>query len=354
MRLIECIMTQSTCYRKTTKGHPVGVLWHDTGAGNPYIWRYVQPSDNDPNRDELLKIIGKNPNANDWNHTEREAGVHFFIGRLADGSIGTVQTLPLDYRPWGCGSGRYGSCNGSPSVSNSPFWIQFEICDDSCNSKTGKYDHGSGEYWQACMKEAAELTMWLCKKYGFGVTDKYTWKGVPMPVVTCHYESYLYGLGSDHGDVVWWGRRYEDTFNVNSVRNIVRNRIEEEIDMTKEELNQLLETKLNERDRQLAQKLSEAVNGCKDYSDKRLVEVNGKYIHEIGEVHKSLQPMTRKLLDCGAINGGTTEEVNPDDINLPLNDLRSILVAGRYAEYLIRELLEDTPPEDYDEKPEEV
>lgn len=350
MRLIECIMTQSTCYRKTTKGHPVGVLWHDTGAGNPYIWRYVQPSDNDPNRDELLKIIGKNPNGNDWNHSEREAGVHFFIGRLADGSIGTVQVLPLDYRPWGCGSGRYGSCNGSASVSNSPFWIQFEICDDSYNSKTRKYDHGSEEYWKACMREAAELTMWLCKKYGFTVTGKYTWKGVPMPVVTCHYESYLYGLGSDHGDVVMWGRRYDEKFNVNSVRDIVQKRIEEEIDMTVDELNQLLK----ERDKQWEQKLSKAVENCKDYSDERLVEYNGKYIREISDVHKSLQPMTRKLLDCGAINGGTTEAVNPDDINLPLNDLRSILVSAKYTEYLIRELLEDAPPEDYGEKPEEA
>ena len=34
-----------------------GVLWHSTGANNPNIKRYVQPSDNDVNRAKLLEII---------------------------------------------------------------------------------------------------------------------------------------------------------------------------------------------------------------------------------------------------------------------------------------------------------
>lgn len=55
MNLFACMMTNSTCYKGTTTGKPVGVLWHDTGAGNPNIKRYVQPSDNDPNRAGLLK-----------------------------------------------------------------------------------------------------------------------------------------------------------------------------------------------------------------------------------------------------------------------------------------------------------
>ena len=31
-----------------------GVLWHSTGANNPNIKRYVQPSDNDTNKTKLL------------------------------------------------------------------------------------------------------------------------------------------------------------------------------------------------------------------------------------------------------------------------------------------------------------
>jgi hypothetical protein len=35
----------------------------------------------------------------------------------------SVQNLPYDYRAWGCGSGKNGSCNGSKYVENSPFWL---------------------------------------------------------------------------------------------------------------------------------------------------------------------------------------------------------------------------------------
>lgn len=127
---IVCMQTQSTCYNGTTGGKPVGILWHDTGAGNPYIKRYVQPSDNDANRASLLNLLGKNAYANDWNHISHQAGLNAWVGKLADGTVATVQSMPWNYRPWGCGSGSRGSCNGSSSVSNSPFWIQFEICDD--------------------------------------------------------------------------------------------------------------------------------------------------------------------------------------------------------------------------------
>lgn len=55
-----CMMTQSTCYRGTRKFTPKGVLWHSTGANNPWLKRYVQPDDNASNRAELLNLLGKN------------------------------------------------------------------------------------------------------------------------------------------------------------------------------------------------------------------------------------------------------------------------------------------------------
>ena len=51
------MMRQSTCYNGTTIGKPVGVLWHSTGANNPWISRYVQPDDNAPDRAELIKKV---------------------------------------------------------------------------------------------------------------------------------------------------------------------------------------------------------------------------------------------------------------------------------------------------------
>lgn len=85
-----CMMTNSTCYKGTTVGVPVGILWHSTGANNTSLKRYVQPSDNDPNGQVLLNKIGKNQYGNDWNHINLQAGVNAFIGKLADGTISSV------------------------------------------------------------------------------------------------------------------------------------------------------------------------------------------------------------------------------------------------------------------------
>lgn len=138
---IQCMMTSSTWLKGAkTNSKPIGILWHDTAGGNPYIKRYVQPADNDPNRDELLKILGVNPYGNDWNHIYREAGLNAWVGKLADGSVGCVQSGPWTTHPWGCGGGNKGSCNGYVVQSGvtkwtNEHWIQFEICDDNYNAK---------------------------------------------------------------------------------------------------------------------------------------------------------------------------------------------------------------------------
>ena len=125
---IVCMQTHSTCYKGTKTMTPVGVLWHSTGANNNTLKRYVQPYDGSNNKEhsentytnaELLKILGKNSYNNDWNHISVQAGLNCWIGKLADGTVATVQTMPWNYRPWGCGSGSKGSCNSG--------WMQFEI-----------------------------------------------------------------------------------------------------------------------------------------------------------------------------------------------------------------------------------
>ena len=182
-----CMQTQSKCYKKTRKMEIKGILWHDTGANNAYIKRYVQPSDNAPDREEMLKILGKNQYNNDWNHTDREAGMNCFVGKLADGTVATVQTMPWDYRPWGCGSGKKGSCNNG--------WIQFEICEDG---KT------SAEYLEAAYREACEITAYLCLMFGIDPYGTADCGGVTVPTILCHYDSYKLGLGSNHNDIYDW------------------------------------------------------------------------------------------------------------------------------------------------------
>lgn len=211
---MECIMKQSTCYKNTTKGKPVGILWHDTAAGNPNLWRYVQPNDNDTNRAELLAKIGKNTYGTDWNHKYVSCGVNAFIGKLANGTVTTVQVLPWDCRPWGCGSGPKGSCNGSANVPNSPFWIQFEIQDDGVNKK---YEYtGTKEYFDKVYKEACELTAFLCKKFDIDPNGTVEYRGVTVPTILCHQDSYRLGLGSGHEDVYNWLNKYQK--NMSTVR----------------------------------------------------------------------------------------------------------------------------------------
>lgn len=186
-----CMMTQSTCYRGTKKMNVRGVLWHSTGADNPTLKRYVQPDDDAPDRERLLALLGKNRYNNDWNHKERQAGMNAWIGLLADGGVASVQVMPWDFKPWGCGSGKKGSCNNG--------WIQFEICEDDMNDP---------EYFAKVYDEACELTAYLCRMYNIDPKGTVSYSGVTVPTVLCHKDSYRLGLGSDHSDVYEWFDRY--------------------------------------------------------------------------------------------------------------------------------------------------
>ena len=107
-----CMQTNSTCYKGTHKMSVIrGILVHSTGANNPTLKRYVQPSSTDANYSTLMKLLGKNAYGNDWNHITRYAGMNAWIGKLADNSVTSVQTMPWDFAPWGCGTGSKGSCN---------------------------------------------------------------------------------------------------------------------------------------------------------------------------------------------------------------------------------------------------
>lgn len=204
-----CMQTQSTCYKGTSKMTPKGVLWHSTGANNPTLKRYVQPSDVRPvedtySKEEWLNILGKNQYNNDWNHIDRQAGLNAWIGKLADGTITAVQTMPWDFKPWGCGAGSKGSCNSG--------WMQFEICEDDLTNK---------EYFEAVYKEACELTAYYCKMYNLDPRGTVSHAGVQVPVILDHITSYELGLGGNHGDIRHWLKKYNKTLD--DIRNDVAN-----------------------------------------------------------------------------------------------------------------------------------
>lgn len=200
---LQCFMRQSTWYKDAGTMVPKGVLWHSTGANNPTLRRYVQPDDNAANRVQLLELLGTNANHNDWNHVVNYAGVNAFIGKLANEEVATIQTGPWDKAPWGCGPGKYGSCNSN--------WIQFEICEDGLNDPV---------YFEKVYRDAVELTAYLCKLYNLDPQGAVTHCGVKgVPVILCHQDSYQLGLGSNHGDVLHWLPKFGKSMQ--TVRNDV-------------------------------------------------------------------------------------------------------------------------------------
>lgn len=187
-----CMQTHSRCYQNTYTMAIKGVLWHSTGSNNPNLKRYVQPYEGDAGYDEAMKKLGVNSNKNDWNHVSKDAGLNAWIGKFADGTVGTVQTMPWNYRPWGCGSSTLGSCNNG--------WIQFEIAEDGLNDAA---------YFNKVYQEACELTAYLCTLYNLNPYGTATCGGVTnVPVILCHADSYTLKLGSNHGDIYHWFKKY--------------------------------------------------------------------------------------------------------------------------------------------------
>ena len=273
-----CMQTQSTCYNNTNEMKVLGVLWHSTGANNPNLSRYVQPSDNSSDREEMLSLLGRNVNSNDWNHITTYAGLNAWIGKLADGTVATVQSMPWDYAPWGCGSGYKGSCNGG--------WIQFEICEDSLDDR---------EYFDAVYKEACELTAYLCVKYGLDPLGKVSYKGVSVPVILCHQDSYRLGLGGNHGDIYHWFTRYgKDMDDVRRDVAAIINNSKEEEDMTREEVQAMI-----------------------DASKERVY-------HYWDELPEWAYKPIRALYDKGYFFGN-----NPGDLDLPYSTMKTLVVLAR-------------------------
>ena len=191
MRLIKCILTANDCYKAGRTITPKGVMVHSTGANNPLVARYVQPLEGQKDETQLKAEIGTNRNANDWNNPGLDVCTHAFVGKLADGGVGTVQTLPWNHRGWHAGTGTSGG-----SANNTH--IAFEICEDDLT------DQG---YFRKVYQEAVELTAMLCKTYDLN----------PLAdgVVICHSEGYQRGVASNHADVMHWFPKFGksmDTF----------------------------------------------------------------------------------------------------------------------------------------------
>ena len=259
MKLLTCLLTANRCYKCGAKIRPKGVMVHSTGANNPNLRRYVQPVSTTPDRAGLLARLGTNPNGNHWNRAGLSVCVHGFIGKLADGSVAAVQTLPWDRRGWHAG-------DGSSGKSANDTHISFEICEDGLDDP---------DYFARAYREAVELTAMLCKQYGLD----------PLAdgVVICHQEGYRRGIASNHGDVLHWFPRFGKSMDD------FRAEVAAELGRRPE---------------------APAVDGSNDRNDKE--EDGMVYYERLGDVADSYKTTIRKLMERGALRGRS--DPDPDSL----------------------------------------
>ncbi len=175
MNLKKLILVNNECYKARKTIVPKGIMVHSTGANNPNLKRYVGPDDG---------LLGKNKYNNHWNQSRpngRQVCVHAFIGKLADGTIATYQTLPWNHRGWHAG----GKANDTH--------IGFEICEDSLMDDS---------YFNKVYKEAVELCVYLCKLYKLTEKD-----------IIGHYEGFKLGIASNHSDPSNWFPKHGKSMN---------------------------------------------------------------------------------------------------------------------------------------------
>lgn len=217
MRLEKQFLTRNDCYEAGRTIIPRGVMVHSTGANNPWASRYVPGND----------VIGYNAGGNHWDQANTGSCVHAFIGKFADGQVGTVQTLPWTMRAWHAARGSKGSANDTH--------ISFEICEDGLEDAS---------YFQAVYRQAVELTAYLCMEFGLD----------PLAdgVVLCHSEGYDRGIASNHADVMHWFPKFGKTMD--TFRADVARMMEDEVDMTKDEVKQLIRETLSEIEAEKAKK----------------------------------------------------------------------------------------------------
>ena len=66
----------------------------------------------------------------------------------------------------------------------------------------------------------------------------------------------------------------------------------------------------------------------------------GEQIKTIKDIpHESVKAVARVLLDLEAVDGGTPYAINPDDINLPYEIVRALVISARYTNKMIERLI---------------
>jgi len=162
MNLIECICTQSDCYKAGRTIDVKGLMIHSVGCPQPKAQPFI----------------------NNWNKPGAKACVHAIVE--PDGDV--HQLLPWNHRGWHGGGLSNNSYIGvemtEPNTIRYTGGASWEETSDGENTKA---------HVLATYKHAVELFAFLCEKFGLDPTAD--------GVILSHSEGHKKGIASNHGDV---------------------------------------------------------------------------------------------------------------------------------------------------------
>jgi hypothetical protein len=282
------------------------------------------------------------PNADvfvvNWNKSGVQKCVHAFI----DANSGVIkQTLKWNYRGWHAA----GSANNTH--------IGVEMCETKWIKYTsgGKFEILDTQRAQAdcarAYKSAVELFAYLCKEFHLN----------PLTNICSHKEGGKKGIASGHVDPEHYWTGLGMPYTMDTFRRDVKNQMEGEIDVTRDELDAYLDSKVlairAELEAEYQEKLGLIVRALTNSYQEELETVSnsfgstidakieaavGKEMVHVSDIPwKGVRATIQKLLDADAINGGTPKETDPDDIRLPLELVRVLAVMTAYVDKRLEE-----------------
>ena len=290
-------------YIKFQNQGPQGLMLHSVGCAQPNAMTFIER----------------------WNKSSYDSAcVHAFI----DANTGTIfQCMPWNFRGWHGA----GSCNNTH--------VGVEMCESAAITYTGGSTFNVRDRARAqadckrAYKAAVELFAMLCEKYNLSPSK-----------ICSHKEGNEMGIASNHGDPEhYWqglGMSYTmDGFRADVKAQIAKNKkAKEEPEMTEKQVKEYVANELKAMKAQMEAAARAQVK-------QELEEELGKYIEEAKDIpHVGVMNEVRELLDLEVINGGTPAQENPNDIFLPYNVLRALVVAKRYVDYKLKEAEKPTEP----------
>ena len=169
--------TDNGAYRSGRKINPQGSVNHSVGCAQPSVEVFYK---------------SMNKSSAGW-------GVNAILGDFHKGDGRILVTMPLNARPWGCGSGKKGSWNNTK--------VQWEVCEPAGHTYSGGtmigYDIAKNQvYFDRMWKMLVAWNVYVVDKFGY-----------PISGISDHIESYYAGFGSGHADMGHWLPKHGKSMN---------------------------------------------------------------------------------------------------------------------------------------------